>query len=372
MWIGVEASRANRAHRTGVEWYACHLMRELARLPESKNHLWTAYTETPLRSDLRAWVPDWEERVLRWPPKYLWTQVRLSREMQLRPPQVLFVPAHVLPRVLPQKTVVTVHDVGFRRFPKLYKPIQVAYHEIMTRDIVRSNAKIITVSEFSKREIVELYHASPDQVTVTPLGLDTDRYCPQTEETKQRLRQKYGIDRPFLLFVGRLEEKKNVFRLVQAFCEAMEASNGEALLVLAGIAGKGWDRVEAWLATHPRRHQVRVLGYLPEEDHPGLVAAADWYVQASIYEGFGLPVLEAMACGTPVLCSNAGSLPEIVGPAKALFFSPFDHAEMTERIMEAFRLSSDQHIDMVRRGREHAPKFTWKRTAEMTLPVLLS
>lgn len=372
MWIGVEASRANRLNRTGVEWYACHLMRELAALPQAAEHQWTAYTETPLQADLRSWIPNWEERVLPWPPKYLWTQLRLSWEMKMRPPQVLFVPAHVLPRVTPKKAVVTVHDVGFRRFPKLYKPAQIAYHDITTRDIVRSNAKIITVSEFSKREIVELYHASPDQITVTPLGIDTERYCTQSEDAKQLIREKYKLDRPFMLFVGRLEEKKNISRLVRAFCEAMDGSKGGELLVLAGPEGYGWSEVRTWLATHPRRNQVRVLGYLPEGDKPALTAAADWYIQASLYEGFGLPVLEAMACGVPVLCANAGSLPEVVGSAKALFFDPFNIPDIAVTIERAFRLSRETRGEMVGLGQIHAQQFTWKRTAEQTFPILIS
>lgn len=372
MWIGVEASRANRVQRTGVEWYACHLMRELAALPEAARHQWTAYTETSLRPDLRSWIPNWEERVLPWPPKYLWTQMRLSWEMKTRPPQTLFVPAHVLPRILPSKAVVTVHDVGFRRFPNLYKPIQVAYHDLTTRDIVRSHAKIITVSEFSKREIIELYHASPDQITVTPLGIDVERYRPQTLEAKKRIREKYHLDQPFMLFVGRLEEKKNIPRLVRAFCEAMEASKGSELLVLAGLEGHGWKEVQTWLATHPRRHQVRVLGYLLEDDKPALTAAADWYVQASLYEGFGLPVLEAMACETPVLCANAGSLPEIVGSAKALFFDPLRVSNIAETIERAFRLPQAERDEMIRVGAIHAPNFTWKQTAQQTLPILIS
>lgn len=370
MWIGVEASRANRRERTGVEWYACHVMRELALLPEAQRHQWTAYTETPLQDDLRSWIPTWEERVLRWPPKYLWTQLRLTWEMRTRPPQVLFVPAHVLPRATPKKTVVTVHDVGFRRFPHLYKPIQVAYHEITTRDIVHSNATILTVSEFSKREIIDLYHASPDQIQVTPLGIDTDRYCPQTEEAKQRVREVYKLDRPFMFFVGRLEEKKNIGRLVRAFCEAVDMSNRDELLVLAGATGKGWEEVTKWLATHPRRAQIRVLGYLSEADKPALTAAASWYVQPSLYEGFGLPVLEAMACETPVLCANAGSLPEIVGSAKALFFNPLDTSDMAATIDKALRFSASEREAFIRPGSEHAKQFTWKKTAEATLPFL--
>lgn len=372
MRIGVEASRANRLQRTGVEWYACHLMRELAKLPQAQAHEWLAYTDRPFRADLRASIPMWKERILPWPLPYLWTQIALSREMQQFPPDVLFLPAHVLPRILPKKTVVTVHDVGFRRFPQLYKKIQIAYHEITTRDIVRSNAKIITVSAFSKRELIDLYHASPDQVAVTPLGIDVERYRPQSLEKQEQVRKTYGLERPYILFVGRLEEKKNIERLVKAFCSVAATLPGEPELVLVGPEGRGWPQVARWLTSHPMRARVRVLGYLPEEDKPALLSAAAWSIQPSLYEGFGLPVLEAMACGTPVLCSDIGSLREVVGSARARFFDPTSVEEITTAIDRALRLSADECADLVRLGLSHAQTYTWKRTAEATFPLLVS
>ncbi|MBP7005907.1 glycosyltransferase family 4 protein [Patescibacteria group bacterium] len=372
MRIGVEASRANRLHRTGVEWYAYHLMRELAHLPEAARHEWLAYTESPLQPDLREVIPHWHEKILPWFPKYLWTQVRLSLEMYQHPPDVLFIPAHVLPRVLPKKTVVTIHDVGFHRFPHLYKPIQVAYHEITTRDIVRSNARIITVSEFCKQEIMDIYKASSEQITVTPLGIDHARYRPQTEVEKTRVREKYQLNKPFLFFVGRLEEKKNIARVVEAFCAAASSLPNEAELVLAGPAGKGWNQVSRWLETHPMRSRVRVLGYLSEMDKPGLTAAAHGYIQASLYEGFGLPVLEAMACETPVLCSRVASLPEIVGSARAIFFDPISVEEISLAMQKLFALSTSEREQMRHLGVEHVHEYTWQRTAQATLPVLVS
>lgn len=372
MRIGVEASRANRLERTGVEWYAYHVMEELARLPGAAQHEWLAYTESPLQPDLRAAIPHWRETVLPWFPKYLWTQVRLSLEMYQHPPDVLFVPAHVLPRVLSKKAVVTVHDIGYHRFPSLYKPIQVAYHEITTRDIVRSGAKIITVSEFCKREIMEVYKAAQDQIVVTPLGVDHVRYRPQSQEEQTRVREKYHLAKPFLFFIGRLEEKKNIQRVVEAFCLAATHLSEEVELVLAGPTGKGWETVSRWLRTHPMRARVRLLGYLPEMDKPALTAAAHGYIQASLYEGFGLPVLEAMACETPVLCSNTASLPEIVGSARALFFDPTSVEEMSFTIQKLFSLPLHERDEMRRLGVEHARAYTWQRTAEKTLPVLIS
>src|SRR5690349_10689956 len=155
MRIGIEASRANRPVKTGVEGYAWHVIQELKELPAASKHEWWLYGNTPLATDLGAFPPNWKEKRRCWPPKSRWTQARLSWEMIHRPPEVLFVPAHVLPRFTPKKSVVTVHDVGFHRFPELYKHVQVAYHEWSTRDIVRKNARIITVSEFCKKEIVE-------------------------------------------------------------------------------------------------------------------------------------------------------------------------------------------------------------------------
>lgn len=372
MRIGVEASRANRTERTGVEWYACRIMEALAALPAAAAHAWIAYARRPLRTDVRAAIPGWEERILPWPLPYLWTQVALSREMQQYPPDVLFLPAHALPRILPKKTVVTVHDVGFRRFPDLYKKIQIAYHEIMTREIVRSSARILTVSEFSKHELVELYGASPSRIMVTPLAVDHGLYQPQPDARQAQIRAKYRLERPFLLFIGRREEKKNVERLVRAFCAVADRLPDGAELVLVGPEGRGWAKTDQWLRSHPLRARVRVLGYLPEEEKPALLSAAACYIQPSLYEGFGIPVLEAMACATPVLCSDIPALRETVGAAHARFFDPYSIEALSVEIERAFQARVAADPGVIQANRAHAQAHTWTRTAEQTLSALLS
>ncbi|HVM90806.1 MAG TPA: glycosyltransferase family 1 protein [Verrucomicrobiae bacterium] len=369
MRIGIEASRANRPVKTGVEWYAWHVIRQLKDLPASSKHDWLLYTNEPLRGELAQLPPNWHEARLAWKPKYLWTQARLSWEMRRRPPEVLFVPAHVLPRVTPSKSVVTVHDVGFHRFPELYKKIQVSYHEWSTRDIVKKKARIITVSEFCKREIVELYGADPERIFVTPLGFDHARYAPRPK-TKQA--------NPYVLFVGRIDKKKNLPTLVKAF-EALAAADVPELELKiagtfsgpAGLATTGADDLIEQIRRSPFSRRIKMLGYVSEDEKPALLANAEIYVQPSLYEGFGLPPLEAMACGTPTICADTTSLPEVVGKGNALFFDPRD-ADALASAMK--RLLNDQLLraDLSAKGIEWAKRFDWQATAVQTLNILES
>ncbi len=375
MRIGIEASRANRPVKTGVEWYAWHLIQQLKALPGAAQHEWSLYSNDPLKGGLQSGPANWKERRLAWPPKYLWTQVRLSWEMLQRPTDVLFVPAHVLPVLSAKKSVVTVHDVGFKRFPEVYKKIQVAYHEISTRDLVRRGARIITVSEFCKREIVELYGADPAKIFVTPLGLDHERYIPQSAERKLEVKQKYGIKSSYILFVGRIDKKKNLLTLVKAF-ESVADENSELELVLAGTfsgpAGLSTTgAAELQTAIRESRHasRIKLLGYLDEADKPALLSGASVYVQPSIYEGFGLPPLEAMACGTPAICANSTCLPEVVGEGNALFFDPKDVAALAACINKLLS-SEDLRQELIKKGLARARDYDWRRTAEETLRIL--
>lgn len=370
MVIGIEASRANRAQRTGVEWYAAHLLRELHRLPVATLHAWVLYTNVPLRQDLREWTKGWTERVLSWPPKYLWTQLRLSSEMRLMPPDVLFVPAHVLPRVLPKRTVVTIHDVGFRRHPEFYKPIQVAYHEATTRDIVRSSAHILTVSEFSKQELVTLYGCPPDRVHVTPLGVQHEVYRPCSQDEQRVVREQYQLgDEPVFLFIGRFEEKKNIGGVLEAFFAFAERSP-KGLLLLVGQPGKGWKRFAQRIEHHPQGKRVRVLGYVTEAQKVALLSTATALLHLSWYEGFGLTILEAFACGALVIASSAGSLPEVAGGAAFALVSPQDTQEASHALERVTALSAQERSVYQTRGVERANEFTWQKTAEATYAVL--
>jgi glycosyltransferase involved in cell wall biosynthesis len=366
MRIGIEASRANRPVKTGVEWYAWHVIQQMKALPEAAKHEWLLYSNEALQDGLQSGPANWRERRLSWPPKYLWTQARFSWEMARRPSDVLFVPAHVLPAVSPKKSVVTVHDVGFKRSPEVYKKIQVAYHEITTRDIVRRQARIITVSEFCKREIVELYGADPSKVFVTPLGLDHERYFPQPSAT---------IRRPYLLFIGRIDRKKNLLTLVRAFEMIADEFPDLELKIAgtfsgpAGLSTTGAKELMDAIEFSIYQDRINMLGYVKEEDKPALFSGASMYIQPSIYEGFGLPPLEAMACGTPTICADSTCLPEVVGEGNALFFNPTDAEALANACR---RLLADENLraTLIQRGLSRAKEYDWRRTAQETLEIL--
>ncbi|MDP3793929.1 MAG: glycosyltransferase family 1 protein, partial [Candidatus Uhrbacteria bacterium] len=281
--------------------------------------------------------------------------------------------AHVLPKVIPKRTVVTIHDIGFHHFPELYKPIQRWYHEWSTRDILRRASRIITVSEFSKRELVESYNADASKIFVIHLGIDHERYKPLSVERCESVLRAFRLPKPFVLFIGRLEKKKNVATLVKAFHRYKEARGlGDPLqLVLVGQPGVGYEEIEEAIRAGESASAIHLVGYASEEEKVVLLSSATALVHPSWYEGFGFPPLEAMACGCPVICSHAASLPEIVGIENALWFDPADAAALTRQLLHIVNDQSLQE-DLRRRGFEWCRRYQWEHTAEKTMDILTS
>lgn len=372
MIIGIDASRANKPAKTGVEWYAWHLIQELKLLTKGDNNSWILYSNEMLRSGLEQLPENWYEVRAHWPIKKGWTQVRLSWEMWRRPPEVLFVPAHILPRVIPKKSVVTIHDVGFHRFPQLYRGRDRSFHEISTKDIAKHASRIITVSEFSGREISECYGIPSDRIAITPNGVDHELYRPIADSAgvEERL-ERYRLHRPFFLVIGRLEVKKNIANLVKAFSlfKARRGVGDPISLVFVGNPGYGYEEIKKTIAGSSFKDYIQQLGYVPEPDMPYLLNAAEALIHPSWYEGFGIPPVQAMACGCPVLSSNVGALVEVIGSEAAVFFPPGEPESMVaamNRIVDETGLK--QKLRMA--GIVRASKYTWRATAEKTLPVL--
>lgn len=365
--VGIDASRANRSRKTGVEWYAHHVIQALKRIVPPEFAV-TLYSEEDLRDQLADLPRGWHSRALRWPPRRLWTQARLSWEMLVSPPDALFVPAHVLPLVSPKRTIITLHDVAFVEHPEAYRPLGRAYLRLMYAIAVRK-ARILTVSEFSKREIVRLFKADPARVDVAHLGVDHDRYRPVPADQAETVARRYGIKGPYFLFVGRLERKKNLFGLLAAFRAYKRLHPGDTQLVLIGSRGYGGDEALAAFAGEPAARDVRELGYAAQEDMAALYSGALALVFPSWYEGFGLPVLEAFACRTPVITSNVASLPEIAGDA-ARYVDPAD----IDGIAAAMREVVDDRAlreRLIAAGAARCAEFTWERTARETWEAII-
>jgi len=372
MLIGIDASRANKSKKTGVEWYSWHVIQNLKELTKGSEHSWVLYSNEALKNSLEKLPKNWYEIRAHWPVKKGWTQVRLSYELWRRPSDVFFIPAHVLPRIAPKKTVVTVHDVGFRRLPQLYKSRDRRFHEWSTKDIAKRAERVITVSEFSGREISELYGIDPSKIAITPNGIDHDRYRPisDPEEIEERL-TRYRIPKPYFLAIGRLEAKKNTANLIKAFTlfKARRGVGDPTKLVLIGNPGFGFEEIKKAIADSNVKQDILQLGYIPEADKPAIINGAQAFIHPSWYEGFGIPPVEAMACGCPVLSSDAASLPEVLGKDAALYFPPGEREGMVQamtRIQDESGLAQKLRVAGITR----ASRYTWKNTAELTLPVL--
>ena len=374
MLIGIDASRATREQRTGTEGYSLHLIRALLELDQHNEYV--LYFNRPPRPGLFPASPRWRARVM--PCPRLWTHVRLSLEMLAAPPDVLFVPAHVLPIVHPRRSVVTVHDLGYRHEPQAHRPLDRLYLELSTRYNARAASQVIADSAATKRDLVQLYGTDPQRITVVPLGVD-ELFQPVNDAARlAAVRAQYGIPGDYLLYVGTLQPRKNLVRLIEAW-NKIRNSNFEIrnwVLVIAGKRGWLYEEIFATVQRLGLEGQVLFPGYVTEEDLPALLSGATAFVLPSLYEGFGLPVLEAMACGTPVIAANVASLPEVVGDA-GLLVDPLDTdalaAAMQRLLTDAAPstpLRASLRAELRQRGLARAKLFSWPRCAWETLAVL--
>ncbi len=365
MKIGIDASRANKQKRTGVEWYSYHLIEEFKKI-DSENQYFL-YTNEPLRGELGVCPKNFKECVLKWSIPRSWTIGRLSWEMKFGKdiPDVLFVGAHTLPLLNPKKAIVTIHDIGFEHFSEAYHWADKLYHKLIIQLIKRVATKIITVSQFTKQDLIKTYGIPEKRIVVVMNGYD-DRKYKLVPASKDSLKDKYKIDFPYILFVGRLELKKNIPRLVEAFGLFKQKNpDDKHKLVLVGTKGLTFPLVEEQIKKFNLEKEIIFSGWVSDDDLPIFHNNADLFVFPSLFEGFGIPILEAMACGCPVICANTTSLPEVAGEA-ALMFDPLKVDEIVAR-MEQVLFNPEVAESLRVKGLEQVKQFSWRKCAEETL-----
>lgn len=366
MVIGIDASRTAGSNRTGTENYALHLIR--AMVAGAGAHDFRLYFNAPPPAGLFPASPHLSHRVIPWPR--LWTHVRLSLELTRHQPDVLFVPSHVLPLMCPVPAIVTVHDLGYLAYPETHGRFECWYLDWTTRRHARVAAHLLADSEATRRDLIQHYGADPDRITVVYPGLDPAFRPTNDPNQLAAVRSRYDIHSDYVIHVGTLQPRKNLHRLLDAF-ERIDNSqliidNSQLQLVLAGKPGWLAGDLVARATAMPNR--VRLLGHVDQPDLPALISGARALAMPSLYEGFGLPVLEAMACGTPVVASNVSSLPEVAGDA-ALLVDPHDTDALAEALARSLT-DEDLHAELRRRGLQRAQQFTWHRAAQQTLAVL--
>ncbi|MFA7286246.1 MAG: glycosyltransferase family 1 protein [Patescibacteria group bacterium] len=363
MTIGIDASRANRTQKTGVEWYAHDLIEALKRVIPSTVSV-VLYSDTPLAGRLGLLPTHWESRVLAWPPKRLWTILRLSYEMFKRPPDVLFVPSSALPLVTPRRTVTTLHDIGFVQVPEAYRVRSRWYLRFNAWRTVRRCKIVLTISTWMQQQIKDVYGISSDRLVVTPLAA---RAAASTEDSGA-VAIRYGIKGPYFFFSGRYEYKKNLDTIVPAFARFRATDASGHSLVLCGTRGYGAALVDRVL-TVVGRERVVELSWIPESDRAALLAGATALVFPTRYEGFGLPILEAFAAGVPVITSSNSATAEVAGEA-ALLVDPSSVQKITDAMA---RLAEDSALreQLIAAGKIRVAAFTWERTAQLTWRALM-
>lgn len=363
MRIGIDA-RLCLAERTGIGSYTAHLVQSFAEQATGD--------EFVLFSDRQIPVPaaNFSNTVIGVRKRILWTLFCLPVALRSRKVDLFHGTANFeLPPFAPCRLVSTVHDLIPLHFPELVsRKFYLLFRSLIGRAIRRSD-RVITDSEYSRRDILRRFPVAPEKVVVVPLA-PHPRFRPgQDRSADLAVREKYGLGGRYLLFVGVFEPRKNIPFLVDAFSALRRGASGGAGFQLALAGGPGYRGEEIAKEVRGRNLEpdVRLLGYVPDEELPALYREADLLVVPSRYEGFGLPALEAMACGTPVLAADSSSLPEIVGPAGELF--PLGEPEALAERIAALMESRDTLDAMGRKGRSWASRFTWKETAARTLEV---
>jgi glycosyltransferase involved in cell wall biosynthesis len=352
--IGIDASRSVSAQPTGTELYSrCLIEALLDRAPD--RFYFRLYFNQPPHSALSSQHS--AIRVMPFPR--LWTHLRLSAEMMFHRSDLLFVPAHVLPIIHPRRSVVTVHDLGYLYFPEAHPPRQRWYLDRSTRWHTRTAAHLLADSAATKRDLINQYHADPDTITVAYPGLDPSVKRVDEPAEIARVKAKYHIEGDYLLYLGTIQPRKNLQRLIEAFSQLPTASGQ---LLLAGKPGWCSDQL-----LQQASNRVHFIGYVNAADKNTLLSGATAFVFPSLYEGFGFPVLEALACGAPVLCSNTSSLPEVAGDA-AMLINPLLVDDIARGLRE-ITMNEDLRKKLIERGYRQAQTFTWQACADSVLEV---
>ncbi len=272
---------------------------------------------------------------------------------------------HLLPPVKNVPTVLTVHDLIFALFPQHHKRLNYWYLNAAMPLYVKRADHLIAVSESTKRDLMRLYGTPEEKISVV-YEAAAPNFKPQPADRIAAVRRKYDLPDRYLLAVGTIEPRKNLARLLRSL-SIVRREHPDLKLVIAGSQGWLVDSFFEALDRFDQRDAVIITGYVPEDDLPPLYAGAAAAVLASLYEGFGLPVLEAMACAAPVACSSTSSVGEIAGDA-ALTFDPECPGEITAALRSLLN-DPALHADLIEKGLAHADRFSWQRAARETWAV---
>ena len=389
MLIGIDGNEANIRERVGVNVWAFELLKQLKQKTENRKQKTMVYLRRPPLKDMPEESDLWKYRVI--PPSFFWTRWRLPIDLYVhrfkgsdkgsdlsersdpsRRPDIFLSLSHYAPKFAPMPRIISIMDLSFLHFPEAFKPWVSWQLTHWTAESVRNAAHILTISEFTKREIVRVYGYPEERITVVYPGVSEkiQEFQRKAESGKRKeiasIKKKYRVEK-YLFFVGTLQPKKNLPRLLEAF-QIIHNDFPDIQLV---IAGKVWEQFSSSEQKAVSSKRIRYLGFVPDRDLPPLISGAQCLVLPSLYEGFGIPVLEAMALGTPVAASNTTSIPEVLGQTGVLF-DPNNVSDIARGIREVLSWSPAQRQEQIKKGMIRAEKFSWEESAKKVLDAISS
>lgn len=393
MKIAIDGYEANVGQRLGSSQVAYELLKDFEKLDHQNEY--TIFLPSSPRDDLPKKREGWKYQVLK--PKRLWTYFALPVALFLRGSKfdLIFSPTHYIPRFSPIKRVATIFDLSFLHFPEMFTKKDLWQLKNWTKFSVENVNHIITISESTKKDLIKSYGLDSNKITIAYPGYDRDKFKVQRSPASpseagrakfkvNEIRRKYKVEDNYIIYIGTIQPRKNLIRLMEAFAQLIKQEHlagwkmqlhlrGGLQLVIVGKSdgeGRGGWMYEEILETSKRlgiEDRVKFLGFVPTEDLQTLLSGAQAFVQPSLYEGFGITVVEAMAAGVPVIVSNVSSLPEVVGDA-GLLVDPYS----VDQIEQAIRtLTTDKKLreKYVKLGLIQSQKFSWDKMAKQVLKV---
>jgi glycosyltransferase involved in cell wall biosynthesis len=359
--IGIDVNEANVKNRVGTGQYTFNILKHWYSHTELDFHL---YHRDDLQGDMPGEDAHWHYHKVA--PSKAWIRFGLPLYLASHAKNDLFwSPAHYMPRYIGSKSVVTIHDLAYEYFPDLFLPSDLYKLKNWTRHAVRQADHILSVSNATKQDLVKLYGVAEDKISVVFNGFDSDVFNIE-EKADTTIVNNYQLKTEvYVLFLGTIQPRKNAIKLVQAF-HLLKESGYKGKLVIAGAIGWLADDTLKVIKESPDRRDIVMTGYVSDTARKALYTHADVYVLPSLYEGFGVPAIEAMGCGAPVTVANNSSLPEVVADA-GLLFNPTDPADIARAVLEI----KQNRSQWVKKSLSRAKHFSWTKCAEETLKVLL-
>jgi len=371
MICGIDGNEANVEKRVGVNTYSYELLKNLWKLQDEwkdKHNLIVYLKDDPV-GDMPEETAHFKYKVIK--GGGMWILTRLMPHLFFGTPRcdVLFSPSHYVPLMSPMPRVCSIMDLGYLEYTTQFRKKDFWQLKVWSAISISVSKAILAISNSTKEDIVRHYPRSKGKIYVTPLAYDTSQFNTSiSDEDVRRVRYKHSIVTDYVLYLGTLKPSKNIEGLIEAFSRS-EIRDTRYQLVIAGKKGWMFEPVYKKVKELGLEDRIIFTDFVDEKDKPALIKGAKLFVLPSFWEGFGLDVLNAMACGVPVVASNVGSLPEVVGTAGVLV-DPNDTVSIARGMKEVLLAPKAKYNSMVERGLSQAKKFSWEKTARETLKIL--